>query len=76
MAAEIMLNRLVSEEIEKDKVVFDVSRVGIVNDVGRRMVLEGMRRLRLDGKQIFLRDPEEVFPDPDMGDGVYPTMVD
>ena len=76
MAAEIMLNRLVNEEIEKDKVVFDVSRVGIVNDVGRRMVLEGMRRLRLDGKQIFLRDPEEVFPDPDMGDGVYPTMVD
>ncbi|NNV09906.1 glutaminase A, partial [Geobacillus sp. MMMUD3] len=49
-----------------------VSRVDGFTDVGRRMVLEGMRRLSLDGLTVGLADPEGKLPDPDLGDGTYP----
>ena len=53
-------------------VVVDLTRVGRVRDVGRRMVLEGMRRLRNDGHRVELVDPEDRLPNPDLGDGTYP----
>lgn len=53
-------------------VVVDVSRVNVFNDVGRRMVLEGLHRLRKDGHRILLRDPDGVLPEPDLGDGHRP----
>ncbi|SNT16040.1 glutaminase [Rhodococcoides kyotonense] len=54
--------------------VFDVSRVDRFSDVGRRMVLEGMRRVALDGRNVALVDPDGVLPDPDLGDGRYPQV--
>ncbi|WP_313817944.1 glutaminase [Citricoccus sp.] len=59
-------------EVENGNVVLDVSRVHSFSDVGRRMTLEGLRRLRLDGRGIALRDPSTTLPDPDLGDGTYP----
>ena len=56
-------------------VVLDVGRVHGFSDVGRRMTLEGLRRLRLDGRAVALRDPSGVLPDPDLGDGTYPDRV-
>ena len=40
------------------------------------MVLEGVRRLALEGHPVTLVDPEEMLPDPDAGDGVRPVVVD
>lgn len=74
-AAEIIVNRLMKIPSDGSAVVFDVSRVGMVNEIGRKMVLEAMRRLRSDGHTIFLRDPEGVLPNPDMGDGEFPTAI-
>lgn len=58
--------------LRRDTVLLDVSRVHTVSDVGRRMTLEGLRRLRLDGVRVQLHDPGEVLPDPDLGDGSRP----
>ncbi|MGA9870343.1 MAG: glutaminase [Rhodococcus sp. (in: high G+C Gram-positive bacteria)] len=55
-------------------VVVDVSRVDRFSDVGRRMVLEGMRRLVFDGRAVALVDPDGVLPTPDLGDGTFPAI--
>ncbi|MGO1974568.1 MAG: glutaminase [Propionibacteriaceae bacterium] len=68
-AAELL--DLMADLGERD-VTLDVSRVHSFSDVGRRMTLEGLRRLRLDGRTITLHDPETVLPDPDLGDGTRP----
>lgn len=74
-AAEEFLHHLVSDD-DETPVVVDVARVHRFTDVGRRMTLEGLRRLRLDGRIVQLRDPEGVLPDPDLGDGSYPMILD
>ncbi|APX32201.1 glutaminase A [Brachybacterium sp. P6-10-X1] len=70
--AEIVLHHLDESTPATPAVVFDISRVDSFTDVGRRMVLEGMRRLRTDGARIGLIDSEQKLPDPDMGDGTFP----
>ena len=50
----------------------DISRVFSFTDVARRMTLEGLRRLRNDGRRVFLHDPLQSLADPDLGDGTYP----
>lgn len=74
-AAEIVVNRLAQTPPSECSVVFDVSRVGMVNEIGHRMMLEAMRRLNLDGKTVLLYDPENSFPDPDIGGGVKPEIL-
>lgn len=56
-------------------VELDVSAAHAFTDVGRRMTLEGLRRLRLEGHVVRLRDPASVLPDPDLGDGSLPDSV-
>lgn len=56
------------------RVGLDVSRVHSFSSVGRRMTLEGLRRLRLDGHEVTLHDPDGVLPQPDLGDGSYPLL--
>lgn len=48
-------------------VLLDVTRVHAFTDLGRRMALEGLRRLRLDGRTVNLRDPSDMLPEPDLG---------
>ena len=50
-------------------IVVDLSNVHSVTDVARRMLLEGMRRLQLDGHTVHFIDEDEVLPEPDPGDG-------
>lgn len=57
-------------------VLLDLTRVHAVTDVGRRMLLEGLRRIRLDGRGAALRDPGGVLPRPDLGDGTFPDVAD
>lgn len=70
--AEGVLDHLDGSQPSTDTVIVDVSRVDDFTDVGRRMVLEGMRRLSLDGHRIGLIDPDTKLPDPDLGDGTWP----
>ena len=74
-AAEIVLNRLATSTPSESEVVFDVSRVGVVNPVGRTLILEAMRRLSHEGKEILFYDPEGVLPNPDMGEGLLPVIL-
>lgn len=71
--AENILDGLENDETGTSTVVFDVARVDRLSDVGRRMVLEGMRRIALDGRTVVLVDPDSVLPDPNLGDGRYPV---
>ncbi|MFD9148525.1 glutaminase [Streptomyces diastaticus] len=59
-----------------DEIGLDLTRVHSVNSVARRMILETVRRLTLDGHAVTLIDPEGVLPDPEAGDGVRPRVVD
>ncbi|AYJ47611.1 glutaminase [Rhodococcus sp. P1Y] len=72
--AENILDALENDDSGAGTVVVDVSRVDRLSDVGRRMVLEGMRRLALDDRTVALIDPDGVLPDPDLGDGRFPEI--
>ncbi|MDT0202965.1 glutaminase [Nocardioides sp. AE5] len=58
------------------QVVLDFTRVEDVDDVSRRMLLEVLRRLALDGLEVQVVDPEGMLPDPDAGSGVRPVVLD
>lgn len=73
--AEQVLRRLTELPAGSEEVVLDLSRVATIDDVGRRMLLEGLRRLGLDGHSLTLVDPERMLPDPDTG-GEHPRVVD
>ncbi|WP_193608536.1 glutaminase [Nocardioides lijunqiniae] len=76
---ERVLRYLADEPPTESAVVLDLTRVHEVRDVGRRMLVEAVRRLVLDGHDVTLVDPEDMlgaFPDDrsegdlDAGDGV------
>ena len=73
-ASENILRGAIQEDLEK-RVVLDLDRVSGFNRVGRRIILEGLRRLTMDGHATALFDPDNVLPDPDLGDGTYPEML-
>jgi glutaminase len=72
--AEAILDRLSADAISTSTVTLDLTRVDRFSDVGRRMVLEALRRLTLDGRTTALVDPDTVLPDPDLGDGRRPVV--
>lgn len=74
-AAERFLSHLTSHDIDTQCVAIDLARVSGFNSVGRRIVLEAMRRLAADGRDVYVYDPDEVLPDPDLGDGTYPNQM-
>ncbi len=74
--AEAILHELEKESSGLPEVVFDVARVSRFNEIGRRMILEAMHRMDLDGRVVHLYDPDGVLPDPDLGDGRYPVLDD
>lgn len=70
--AERVLRALSDHAAGQDHVAMDLSRVHEINDVARRMLLEAVRRLSLDGHTVWLVD---LLPDPGAGDGVEPRVV-
>ena len=74
-AASEMLDLLEDSDPATD-VLLDLERVHSVTDLGRRMLLEGLRRIRLDGRGVTLRDPRGALPDPDLGDGTFPDVAE
>lgn len=69
-AAERVLQWLSEDPPPERTVVVDLTEVHDIEDVARRMLLEGMRRMRLDGHVVHIVDSGDVLPDPDPGDGI------
>jgi glutaminase len=67
--AERLVREIVSIAPSEPGVALDLTHVHSIDDVARRMLLEVVRRLALDGHEVYLVDPEAVVPDPDPGDG-------
>lgn len=61
--AERLLRKLQEEDKGHSTLIFDLSHISLVNDVGRRMLLDGIDRLRADGHDVALIDPEQIVPD-------------
>ena len=76
---ERALRSMVEEPPEETEVVLDLTRVHEVRDVGRRMLLEGVRRLVLDGHTVTLVDPDGLLDEPgtiDAGEGAEARVTD
>lgn len=73
--AERVVREAVNTAPAEVRVVLDLTMVYSIDDVARRMLLEVVRRLTLDGHETYLVDPESVMPDPDPGDGGRVTVV-
>lgn len=57
--------RTVTDGVPVAVFVLDLRRVSSVNDVGRRMLAEMVRRLQLDGAEVALLDPDHVLDLPE-----------
>ncbi|GAA1756369.1 glutaminase [Agromyces humatus] len=74
--AERIDREVVDTAPSEPRVVFDLTMVSSIDDVARRMLLEVARRLRVEGREVYLVDPEAMIPDPDPGDGGRFEVVD
>ncbi len=74
-AAENILHQLARHSLGGDELVLDVSHVTSFNRMGRRMVKEGLRRLREQGYDCAIYDPEGVVTDLEFSDGTYADTV-
>ena len=68
LGAEAIADRLSGDTITTSSLTLDLTRVDRFSDVGRRVVLEVLRRLALEGHATTLVDPDTVLPDPHLGD--------
>ncbi len=75
-AAENILHELNSHTLGGSRLVLDVSRVTSFNRMGRRMIKEGLRRLREDGFQCSIYDPDGVVTNLEFSDGTFVDTVD
>lgn len=75
-AAENILHELTAHTLGGTRLVLDVSRVTSFNRMGRRMVKEGLRRLREDGFQCSIYDPDGVVTNLEFSDGTLVDTVD
>ncbi|HAT6618105.1 glutaminase [Corynebacterium striatum] len=75
-AAETVLHELERYDLSADKVVLELSNVTATNKMGRRMLKEGLRRIRESGFDIELVDPEQELEDLKMSDGTEVPVGD
>ena len=62
-AAENAWRTILEEDSLADAVIFDLTEVGAVNDIGRKMIVEGIESLRESGSTVSLSDPRGLFPE-------------
>ena len=74
--AERAVREAIETAVDTPNVAFDLTLVHSVDDAARRMLLEVVRRLTLDGREVFLVDPERIIDDPEPGDGGRVTVVE
>lgn len=75
-AAETVLHELERYDLSADKVVLELSNVTATNKMGRRMLKEGLRRIRESGFDIELVDPGQELEDLKMSDGTEVPVGD
>ena len=73
--AERVVREVIDSAPTETQVALDLTMVYSIDDVARRTLLETVRRLTLDGHDVYLIDPESVLADPDPGDGGRVTVV-
>jgi glutaminase len=71
--AERVVREAVGTVPAEGGIALDLTMVHSLDDVARRMLREVVRRLALDGHEVFVVDPESVLPDP--GDATRVTVV-
>ncbi|MGJ0389952.1 glutaminase [Microbacterium sp. CGR1] len=69
MEAERVLRGFAEEPEGDDPVIVDLDRVQRANDIAKRMLLEGVRRLHLDGHDVRIVDPWSVLGSAETGTG-------
>jgi glutaminase len=74
--AERVVREVTETAPTETHVALDLTMVYSIDDVSRRTLLETVRRLTLDGHDVYLIDPESILPNPDPGDGGRVTVVD
>lgn len=75
-AAETILYELADQDFDNEAVVLDMSGVTGSNRMGRRMLKEGLRRLRESGHDIGVVDPDNRMTDLKMADGTEVPVHD
>ncbi|ART20667.1 glutaminase [Corynebacterium striatum] len=75
-AAETVLHELERYDLSADKVVLELSNVTATNKMGRRMLKEGLRRIRESGFDIEIVDPDQELEDLKMSDGTEVPVGD
>lgn len=73
--AERVVREIVRTKITENRVALDLTAVQSLDDVARRMLLEVARRLSIEGKEVYLIDPDTVIPGPDPGTDGQLTVV-
>ncbi|WP_054717425.1 glutaminase [Rhodococcus sp. SMB37] len=73
---ETIVRDLIDEPIVTPRLVLDLALVRSVFPAGSRVLLEMVRRLHLDGIEVMFIDPEEHFPDPEVGGGYRPAVLE
>ncbi|MFJ4998965.1 glutaminase [Microbacterium sp. NPDC088619] len=69
MEAERVLRGFAEEPAGEEPVIVDLDRVQRANDIAKRMLLEGVRRLHLDGHDVRIVDPWGVLGSAETGSG-------
>ncbi|MBC9956451.1 glutaminase [Yimella sp. cx-51] len=63
--AELVLREIAEDDTDLERLVLDLRRVSSIDRVAGVMLAEGLRRVREDGSQVTLADPERVLRVPD-----------
>ncbi|NLZ57606.1 MAG: glutaminase [Corynebacterium sp.] len=74
-AAENFLFSITEHDFVGETVVLDISRVPMFRPMGRRMVKEGLRRIRDHGFEVAILDPEDLLPDFTFSDGTVCRQI-
>ena len=69
MEAERVLRGFAEEPAGASRVIVDLDRVQRANSIAKRMLLEAIRRLHLDGHDVRIVDPWEVLGSAETGSG-------
>lgn len=75
-AAEAIMYQLEDLDLKCEQILLDISQVSGLHKVGRRMIKEGLRRFREEGRDIGLYDPTDRMADRQMSDGTDVPMVE
>ena len=75
-ATEAILHELEERQFSGKRLALDFSQVSGLHKVGRRMLKEGLRRLREEGNEVALVDDDGLVTDRAMSDGTVLPLAD